>query len=85
MVGGTVRMILRLLTLGTVVGKLSKRRMQLLLVHEGPKHFGPVADRIVAGDVKICIDRVLPLEQVPEALTAHGEGRALGKVVIAVR
>jgi NADPH:quinone reductase-like Zn-dependent oxidoreductase len=30
------------------------------------------------------IDRVFPLEQVPAALAYHGEGRALGKVVVAV-
>lgn len=85
MVGGTVRTILRLLTVGAVVGKMTGRRMQLLVVHEGPAWFGPLADRVLTGEVRVCIDRVVPLEQVPAALAAHGEGRALGKVVVEVR
>lgn len=85
MVGGTTRTLFRLLTLGTLVGALTGRRLGILFVREGPDHFAPLADRIEAGDVRVCIDGVFPLEAVPEALIRHGEGRALGKVVIAVR
>jgi NADPH:quinone reductase-like Zn-dependent oxidoreductase len=38
-----------------------------------------------AGKIAPVIDRVFPLEEVPDALRVVGEGRALGKVVIQVR
>jgi NADPH:quinone reductase-like Zn-dependent oxidoreductase len=82
MVGGTGRTILRVLTLGTLVGALSGRRIGVMAVRQGPEHFGALAQRVVDGDVSVRIDRVFPLEEVPAALTHHGEGRALGKVVI---
>ncbi|WP_404433911.1 NAD(P)-dependent alcohol dehydrogenase [Microbacterium lacus] len=85
MIGGTMRTILRLLTLGSVVGALSGRRMQLLVVHEGPAFFGPLAERVLAGEVRVCVDRVVGLDDVPFALALHAEGRALGKVVVEVR
>ena len=36
----------------------------------------------VSGAVKVHIDRVFPLDEVPDALAHVGEGRALGKVVV---
>ncbi len=44
-----------------------------------------MADRVLAGDVRVCIDRVVGLEDVPQALALHAEGWALGKVVVEVR
>lgn len=85
MVGGTTRAILRLLTLGTLVGALTGRRLGVLFVQQGPPHFMPLAERILAGDVHVCIDRRFPLEHAAEALALHGEGRGLGKVVVDVR
>jgi NADPH:quinone reductase-like Zn-dependent oxidoreductase len=85
MVGGTTRTLFRLLLVGTVVGMLSGTRLGVLFVREGPAYFTPVADRILEGVVRVCIDSIHPLEDVPGALAHHGAGRALGKVVIAVR
>lgn len=84
-VGGTLRALLRVLTLGTIVGALSGTKLRVLLVREGPEHFAPMAGRILAGDVQVHIDSTFPLEQTAAALAHHGEGRALGKVVVAVR
>ncbi|MDQ4137619.1 MAG: NAD(P)-dependent alcohol dehydrogenase, partial [Actinomycetota bacterium] len=81
-VGGTVRSLLRIVTVGALLGRLSGRRLGLLIAREGPEHFEPVAERCVAGDVRIHIDRVFPLEATPQALARVGEGRALGKVVV---
>jgi NADPH:quinone reductase-like Zn-dependent oxidoreductase len=83
-VGGTVRALLRVLFVGTVVGRLSGRRLGVLVVREGPDHFAPLADLCVAGDVRIHLDRTFSLEEVPQALARVGEGRALGKVVVQV-
>ncbi|SHN38418.1 NAD(P)-dependent alcohol dehydrogenase [Cryptosporangium aurantiacum] len=81
-VGGSVPTLLRVLTVGFVAGRLTRRRLGVLAVKEGPAHFTPVADLCVAGDLRIHIGRTFGLDEVPEALAEVGEGRALGKVVV---
>jgi NADPH:quinone reductase-like Zn-dependent oxidoreductase len=81
-VGGTVRALLRVLTVGSVVGRLTGRSLGVLVVKQGPAHFEPLAGLCVAGEVRIHIDRTFPLQEVPAALAHAGEGRALGKVVV---
>jgi NADPH:quinone reductase-like Zn-dependent oxidoreductase len=84
-VGGSMRALLRVLTIGWLAGRVTGRKLGVLAVKQGPAHFGPLADRCVAGDVGIHIDRTFGLDDVPEALTYLGEGHALGKVVIALQ
>lgn len=81
-VGGSVPVLLRVVTLGSVAGRLTGRRLGVLAVKEGPMYFEPLADLCLAGDVAIHIDRTFRLDEVPDALAHVGEGRALGKVVI---
>ena len=81
-VGGTARALLRVVTVGAAVGTLSGRRLGVLAVRQGPAHFEPVAERFIAGDLRIHIDSTFPLDEVPLALSHVGTGRALGKVVI---
>lgn len=81
-VGGTVRALLRTLTVGTVIGRLTGRRLGVLIAREGPPYFEPVAARCVAGEARLHIDRTYPLEETPQALRYVGDGRALGKVVV---
>ena len=81
-VGGPARTVLSVLVAGAVVGRLSGRRIGVLAVKPGPAHFGPLAQRCVAGEVTIHVDRTFTLDEVPEALAHVGEGRALGKVVV---
>jgi NADPH:quinone reductase-like Zn-dependent oxidoreductase len=83
-VGGPVRKLLEILTVGTVAARVTGRRMGVLGVSLGPKHFQPLAEHCLAGEVDIHIDRTFPLDEVPQALAFHGEGHALGKVVIDV-
>ena len=83
-VGGSVRALLRVLTLGWVVGRLSHRRLGVLAVQQGPAGFQLLAERCVVGEIAIRIDRTFALNEVPAALAYLGEGRVLGKVVIAV-
>lgn len=83
-VGGPVPAVLRVLTIGSVVGRLTRRRLGVLAVKEGPTHFEPVADRCATGRLTIHIDRSFGLDEVPAALAHVGEGRALGKVVVTV-
>ncbi|MGH3371175.1 MAG: zinc-binding dehydrogenase, partial [Nocardioidaceae bacterium] len=83
-VGGPVPALLRVLTAGTVVGRLSRRWIGVLAVKEGPAHFEPLTALCVSGEVRIHIDRTFALDDVPAALAHVGEGRALGKVVVEV-
>lgn len=81
-VGGSVRALLRVMTIGWIAGRLTSRRMGVLAVREGPSHFEPLADLCISGDVGIHIDRTVGLEDVPAALAHVGGGHALGKVVV---
>ena len=81
-VGGSVRALLRILTVGWAAGRLTGRRIGVLAVKQGPAHFAALTDLYVRGDVGIHIDRTFRLDDVPEALAHVGEGRALGKVVV---
>ncbi len=81
-VGGTVRSLLRIVTVGAAVAFLTGRRMGLLIVREGPASFARITERCIAGDVRIHIHRTFPLDGVPQALAEVGDGRALGKVVV---
>ena len=83
-VGASVGTLLRVLTVGPVIGRLTGRSIGVLAVKEGPAHFEPMADLCVAGRVKIHIDQVFALDDVPAALARVGQGRALGKIVISV-
>jgi NADPH:quinone reductase-like Zn-dependent oxidoreductase len=81
-VGGSVRALLRVVTIGAAAGRVTGRRLGVLVVKEGPPHFERLTDMCVAGDVGIHIDRTVGLAEVPEALAYVGEGCALGKVVV---
>lgn len=81
-VGGPVRTLLAMVTVGPIVGRLTGRRLGLLMVRPGPGSFEPLAARCASGEVRIHIDRIYPLEDAPLALARVGEDRALGKVVV---
>ena len=83
-VGGAVRTLLPIVTIGALVGRATGRRVGMLAVTQGPTHFEPLTELCVADDVRIHIDRTFSLDEVPQALTYVGEGRSLGKVVVAI-
>ncbi len=63
-VGGSVRALLRVLTIGWIAGRVTGRRIGVLAVTEGPAHFEPLAELCIAGDVSIHIDRTFGLDDV---------------------
>jgi NADPH:quinone reductase-like Zn-dependent oxidoreductase len=81
-VGGSVRALLRVLTLGWAISRLTGRSMWVLVVHQGPAHFEPLAELCVTGELEIHIERTFGLDEVAAALSHVGDGRALGKVVV---
>ena len=76
-----MRTLLAIMTIGSIIGRLTRRRMGISWCPQGPMHFTPLADLGVAGDIGIHIDRTFGLDEVPEALRYVGEGLAHGKVV----
>lgn len=84
-VGGTTRALLRMVTVGPLLGLVTGAHLGVLFVRQGPAHFAEVAEKCASGAVKVRLDRTFELDDVPAALTWHGEGRALGKVIVAVR
>ena len=83
-VGGTVRSVLRVVTVGAALGLVTGRRLGLLVARAGPAHFEPVTERCLHGELRIPIERTFALEEVPQALAHLGAGRALGKLVVTV-
>jgi len=83
-VGGTVRSVLRVVTVGAALGLVTGRRLGLLVAREGPTHFESVTERCLNGELRIPIDRTFTLEEVPQALAHLGAGQALGKLVVTV-
>ena len=79
-VGGSVPSMLRI----ALAGLVSNGQLRVLAVAQGPAHFSRVAELCVDGSLAIHVDRVFGLDEVPEALTHHGEGSALGKVVVRI-
>ena len=84
MVGGTGRALLRVLTLGTVLGWVTGTRLGVLAVRPGPATFTELEQPLLSGDARVSIDRVFSLDQVPAALSYVGGGHALGKVVVLI-
>jgi NADPH:quinone reductase-like Zn-dependent oxidoreductase len=83
-VGGSVRSLVRVLTVGWLAGRLTGRSLGVLLVQQGPSSFTPLADLCVSGEVSIHVHHTYGLEQVADALADVGDGRALGKVVVEI-
>jgi NADPH:quinone reductase-like Zn-dependent oxidoreductase len=83
-VGGSVPTLLSTASLGWFAGRATGRRLGVLVVRQDPAHFSPLAERCIAGDVTIHIDRTFALEDVPAALRHVGDGHALGKVVVTI-
>ena len=83
-VGGSVPTLLRVATVGAVVGRVTGRRLGILGVREGPAFFEPLADMCVDGEVAVCVDRTFGLDEVAAALRYVADGRSIGKTVIDV-
>ncbi|GEK18267.1 NAD(P)-dependent alcohol dehydrogenase [Cellulomonas persica] len=81
-VGGSVRSLLRVLTVGAAAGAVTGRSLGVLVVKQGPSHFAPLAERCATGEISIHVDHTVGLDGVADALAHVGEGRALGKVVV---
>jgi NADPH:quinone reductase-like Zn-dependent oxidoreductase len=82
-VGGSVASLLSAATVGRVMST-GGRTMGVLAVRPNKDDLSRLASMVVTGDLMTPIERVYPLEGVPEALEHLGEGRALGKLVVEI-
>ncbi len=83
LVGGSMGRLLSAATLGRLLST-GGRRLGVFVERPNKEDLVRVADMVVAGELRTSIDRVFPLEGVPDALEQLGSGRALGKLVIAM-
>ncbi len=83
MVGGSVRLMLKLLTWGQLVSLFHKVSLGVLAVK--PNHdLEGIARLVEDGTLTPIIDQVLTLADVPAAIRRVGNGETLGKIVIKV-
>ena len=68
------------------MGKLLAASMKMgVLMHKPNREdLKILANMVIKGTIKLVIDDVLPLEQVPEALQKIGGGGVKGKMVISI-
>lgn len=81
MVGGSVRLMLKLLTWGQIISLLRNVKLGVLTVTPN-KDLAAIARLVEDGTITPIIDQVLTLDQVPAAIRRVGNGKALGKIVI---
>ena len=77
--------LVRVLVGGFVVGRVTGRRIGMLVVREGPESFAPIGERCAAGELDVHIAATFPLDDTADALRLVGDGAAPGKVVVRVR
>lgn len=83
-VGGTTRALLRVSTVGALLGAATGRSIRMLAVRGGPDSFMPLVARVAAGEVRVHVDRRYPLGESAAALARVGAGESIGKVVVVV-
>jgi NADPH:quinone reductase-like Zn-dependent oxidoreductase len=83
-VGGRVRTLLGMLTWGGAVSAVTDSTLGVLMVRSSTESLEGLAARVAAGEVRVHVDEVVPLERTAAALARIGAGETLGKVVVDV-
>lgn len=84
MVGGSVAIMLQILTLGPILHKSTGKNVRILVVRPNIKDMLFFTELCETNKIKLFIDRCFPLDEVPKAIQYLGDGHAKGKLVIAV-
>ncbi len=86
MIGGSMGGLLaKLMLLGPVISKFSGKKLGIMGYRPNRMDLDLLTRLFEEGKVIPVIDKVYPLEQVPEAMQYLGDGKVQGKVVIGVR
>lgn len=83
MVGGKTSTILTVALAGAMTSKPEGQQMGLLLHRPDVGQLAELGALVAAGTIVPAVERVYPLEQAAEAFQRIGDGRALGKLVVA--
>ena len=67
---------------GKFFALLSGRRYKMILVKNRPEDLQWLIDRIVAGEIRVVIDRIYPLSEAKQAHEYSQSGRARGKLIL---
>lgn len=81
MVGGSVRLMFKLLLWGPINSRLHRKRMGILGVNPHQDLEG-LAQLVTRGTITPIIDRKFPLEEAATAVRLVGEGKAKGKLIL---
>jgi NADPH:quinone reductase-like Zn-dependent oxidoreductase len=80
--GGSLSLIFRVLWLGPLISRISKKKMRLLLHKPSVKDLDCMSALFEEGKVIPVVDKSFSLEHGADAMRYYGEGNAKGKVVI---
>ena len=80
--GGSLSLIFRVLWLGPLISRISKKKMRLLLHKPNIKDLDSMSTLFEEGKVIPVIDKSFSLEHGTDAMRYYGAGNAKGKVVI---
>jgi len=83
-VGGLLRDILSTLTLGSLLTWVSGKRMSILAHQQNATDIMSVVRQVEQGNIRVCVDRTYPLQDIRSAFQHFREQKVLGKVVIEI-
>jgi NADPH:quinone reductase-like Zn-dependent oxidoreductase len=84
-VGGTTPRIVEYATIGSLVSIAGRRQVRLMIARLGdPDDTDEVLRLVESGTIKPVIDRIVSLEEVPDAFRRLMDGQVLGKVVVRI-
>lgn len=83
-VGGALGTLLQIFLVAPLLTRREGKRLRVLMAIPNTKDITAMTALCESGTIRIAIDRVYPLAEVPDALRYLGEGRARGKVVVTV-
>lgn len=84
MIGGKMSRIFQAMFMSALTNRLSSKKINVLYHRQSRADQDALADLFLTRKLKPIIDRIYPLEETPEAMRYYGEGRAIGKVIIAM-
>lgn len=83
-VGGSPGTLLRLVTLGTVLGVLTGKRLGLVIHKVRSSELDRLGALCAAGKLRPAIDSTYPLDRIADAFARFASGQFTGKIVISI-
>ena len=81
--GGSLSQILKAMLFGWIYS-FSSKKVFLLKSVPNQNDLMFLADRVEQGDIRPILERIIPLEEVPNAFFELAKGHARGKIIVAI-